>query len=157
VNCVGPRAVYDEAKRYAEALTMAYHREFAVDTKIARIFNSILADEQVLYDDGTSFRRETVGELAERLEGRTALSGFAVPAFGDDQLVRSPRATRLVGQPPAAPCFEVTPRYGRTIRVTGDHSLFVAGPGGRAEPRRVEDLEVGDRVAIVGRLGIEPR
>jgi dTDP-glucose 4,6-dehydratase len=40
VNSVGPRAVYDEAKRYAEAITMAYHREHGVDTKIARIFNT---------------------------------------------------------------------------------------------------------------------
>jgi dTDP-glucose 4,6-dehydratase len=40
VNRVGPRAVYDEAKRYAEAITMAYHREHGVDTKIVRIFNS---------------------------------------------------------------------------------------------------------------------
>ena len=40
VNSVGPRAVYDEAKRFAEAITMAYHREFALDTKIARIFNT---------------------------------------------------------------------------------------------------------------------
>jgi dTDP-glucose 4,6-dehydratase len=40
VNSVGPRSVYDEAKRYAEAITAAYCREFAVDTRIARIFNS---------------------------------------------------------------------------------------------------------------------
>jgi dTDP-glucose 4,6-dehydratase len=40
VNSVGPRAVYDEAKRYAEAITMTYHREFDVDTKIVRIFNT---------------------------------------------------------------------------------------------------------------------
>jgi dTDP-glucose 4,6-dehydratase len=40
VNSVGPRAVYDEAKRYAEAITMAYHRECGVDTKIVRIFNT---------------------------------------------------------------------------------------------------------------------
>jgi dTDP-glucose 4,6-dehydratase len=39
VNPVGPRAVYDEAKRYAEALTMAFHRTHGVDTKIVRIFN----------------------------------------------------------------------------------------------------------------------
>ena len=39
VNPVGPRSVYDEAKRYAEALTMAYHRVFGLDTKIVRIFN----------------------------------------------------------------------------------------------------------------------
>jgi dTDP-glucose 4,6-dehydratase len=39
VNPVGPRAVYDEAKRYGEALTMAFHRTHGVDTKIVRIFN----------------------------------------------------------------------------------------------------------------------
>jgi dTDP-glucose 4,6-dehydratase len=40
VNPIGPRGVYDEAKRYAEALTMAYHRQQGVDTCIARIFNT---------------------------------------------------------------------------------------------------------------------
>ncbi|MCW2500944.1 MAG: UDP-glucuronate decarboxylase [Frankiales bacterium] len=40
VNPVGPRGVYDEAKRYAEALTMAYHRTHGVDTAIVRIFNT---------------------------------------------------------------------------------------------------------------------
>jgi dTDP-glucose 4,6-dehydratase len=40
VNPVGPRGVYDEAKRFAEAMTMAYHRTHGVDTRIARIFNT---------------------------------------------------------------------------------------------------------------------
>ena len=40
VNPIGPRSVYDEAKRFAEALTMAYHRTREVDTRIARIFNT---------------------------------------------------------------------------------------------------------------------
>ena len=40
VNPIGPRGVYDESKRYAEALTMAYHRQQGVDTCIARIFNT---------------------------------------------------------------------------------------------------------------------
>jgi dTDP-glucose 4,6-dehydratase len=40
VNPIGPRGVYDEAKRYAEAMTMAYHRQQGVDTCIARIFNT---------------------------------------------------------------------------------------------------------------------
>jgi dTDP-glucose 4,6-dehydratase len=39
VNSVGPRSMYDEAKRYAEAITMAYHRLYELDTKIVRIFN----------------------------------------------------------------------------------------------------------------------
>ena len=40
VNPIGPRGVYDEAKRFAEAITMAYHRYHGVDTKIVRIFNT---------------------------------------------------------------------------------------------------------------------
>ena len=40
VNPVGPRSVYDEAKRFGEAITMAYHRTYGIDTKIARIFNT---------------------------------------------------------------------------------------------------------------------
>lgn len=50
VNCVGPRGVYDEAKRFAEALTLAYHRTHKIDTKIARIFNTF--GEKMRKDDG---------------------------------------------------------------------------------------------------------
>src|SRR5438067_9926607 len=77
VNPIGPRGVYDEAKRYAEALTMAYLRQQGVDTCIARIFNSITADEQVLYDDGRELRRESVEELAGRLARMRVAAGYA--------------------------------------------------------------------------------
>jgi len=40
VNPIGPRSVYDEAKRFSEALTMAYYRNHNLDTKIVRIFNT---------------------------------------------------------------------------------------------------------------------
>ncbi|MBW3562644.1 MAG: GDP-mannose 4,6-dehydratase, partial [Actinobacteria bacterium] len=67
VNPIGPRGVYDEAKRFAEAMTYAYHNYHGVDVRVARIFNSIMADEQVLFDDGHQLRREKVGELASRI------------------------------------------------------------------------------------------
>jgi len=50
VNPVGPRGVYDESKRFAEALTMAYHRYHGVDTRIARIFNTY--GPRMRLDDG---------------------------------------------------------------------------------------------------------
>jgi dTDP-glucose 4,6-dehydratase len=50
VDPVGPRSVYDEAKRYAEALTMAYHRTHGVDTRIIRIFNTY--GPRMMLDDG---------------------------------------------------------------------------------------------------------
>jgi dTDP-glucose 4,6-dehydratase len=50
VNPVGPRSVYDEAKRYAEAISMAYYREHGVKARIARIFNTY--GERMRIDDG---------------------------------------------------------------------------------------------------------
>ena len=50
VNPIGPRGVYDEAKRFAEALTMAYHRTHGIPTRIARIFNTM--GERMRPDDG---------------------------------------------------------------------------------------------------------
>jgi len=50
VNSVGPRSVYDEAKRYAEAVTMAYYRLYKLDTKIVRIFNTY--GERMRKEDG---------------------------------------------------------------------------------------------------------
>jgi UDP-glucuronate decarboxylase len=184
VNPIGPRGVYDEAKRYAEALTMAYHRQQGVDTAIVRIFNSILADEQVLYDDGTELRREPVEQAAARLlpyafaagyvpsrmprgAGSTAtaarpaleypLDGYTVPAFGPGGRQVAAPATHLVAHPTDARCFEVRTRYGRSIRVTGDHSIFVEGPDGQPVAQPVEELELGDRVAIARRIEVPER
>jgi UDP-glucuronate decarboxylase len=182
VNPIGPRGVYDEAKRYAEALTMAYHRQQGVDTAIMRIFNSVLADEQVLYDDGTELRRERVSDLAARLASRAVkatyepalvaagnhgatsqpaveypLDGYAVPAFDGDGRMTAARASSLIAHPTDERCFEVRTRYGRSIRVTGHHSIFVEDADGRPQARPVVELEAGDRVAIARRIEVPER
>jgi dTDP-glucose 4,6-dehydratase len=77
VNSVGPRAVYDEAKRYAEAITMAYHREHGVDTKIVRIFNTF--GPRLNPDDG----RVVSNFLAQ------AMRGDALTVYGDGKQTRS--------------------------------------------------------------------
>jgi dTDP-glucose 4,6-dehydratase len=77
VNSVGPRAVYDEAKRFAEAITMAYHREFGVDTKIARIFNTY--GPRMAPGDG-----RVVTNFLEQ-----ALTGAALTVYGDGSQTRS--------------------------------------------------------------------
>ena len=157
VNPIGPRGVYDEAKRFGEAMVMAYHRHHGLDVRIVRIFNSILADEQVLYDDGVELRRGPIGDLAERLGGAVELDGYTVPAFGPGGRLEAAQASALVGHAPTGPCYEVALRYGRTIKVTGDHSLFVEGERGAPEARPVSQLAVGDRVAIAGRLEVPER
>jgi dTDP-glucose 4,6-dehydratase len=77
VNPIGPRGVYDEAKRYSEALTMAYHRQQGVDTAIVRIFN-------------------TYGPRMRPLDGRAiptfmrqALANDPLTVFGDGSQTRS--------------------------------------------------------------------
>jgi dTDP-glucose 4,6-dehydratase len=77
VNPIGPRGVYDEAKRYAEALTMAYHRQQGVDTCIARIFNTY----------GPRMRPHDGRAIPTFL--RQALEGKPVTVFGDGSQTRS--------------------------------------------------------------------
>lgn len=64
VNPVGPRSVYDEAKRYGEALTMAYHRYYSMDTRIARIFNTY--GPRMRGDDGRAIPTLIMQALAEQ-------------------------------------------------------------------------------------------
>jgi dTDP-glucose 4,6-dehydratase len=77
VNPIGPRGVYDEAKRYAEALTMAYHRQQGVDTCIARIFNSM----------GPRMRPHDGRAIPTFL--RQALQDKPLTVFGDGSQTRS--------------------------------------------------------------------
>jgi len=77
VNPIGPRSVYDEAKRYAEAITFAYRRTYRVDTRVVRIFN-------------------TYGPRMNRGDGRVvpnfidqALKGRPITVYGDGQQTRS--------------------------------------------------------------------
>jgi dTDP-glucose 4,6-dehydratase len=77
VNPIGPRGVYDEAKRYAEALTMAYHRQQGVDTSIVRIFNTY----------GPRMRPHDGRAIPTFL--RQALSDRPVTVFGDGSQTRS--------------------------------------------------------------------
>jgi len=77
VNPIGPRGVYDEAKRFAEALTMAYHRYHGVATRIARIFNTY----------GPRMRLND-GRVVPTMLGQ-ALKGEDLTVFGDGTQTRS--------------------------------------------------------------------
>jgi dTDP-glucose 4,6-dehydratase len=77
VNPIGTRSVYDEAKRFAEALTMAYHRFHGIDTRIARIFNTY--GPRMHLDDG-----RVVPNLLQQ-----ALRGQPLTVYGDGQQTRS--------------------------------------------------------------------
>ena len=77
VNPVGPRGVYDEAKRFSEAMTMAYHRAHEVDTRIARMFNTY--GPRMRPDDGRVVSNFIV----------QALEGISLTVYGDGSQTRS--------------------------------------------------------------------
>ena len=77
VNPIGPRGVYDEAKRFAEAMTMAYHRYHKIDSKIVRIFNTY----------GPRMRLKD-GRVVPAFIGQ-ALKGEPITVFGDGRQTRS--------------------------------------------------------------------
>jgi dTDP-glucose 4,6-dehydratase len=77
VNPIGPRGVYDEAKRYAESMTMAYHRHHAIDVRIVRIFNTY--GPQMRPDDGRAVSNFLV----------QAIKGEPITIYGDGSQTRS--------------------------------------------------------------------
>jgi len=77
VSCIGPRSVYDEAKRFSEALTMAYHRTHGLDVRIVRIFNTY--GERMRPDDGRVVNTFIV----------QALLGQPITLHGDGNQTRS--------------------------------------------------------------------
>jgi len=77
VNPIGPRGVYDESKRYAEAMTMAYHRQQGIDTAIVRIFNTY--GPRMRLNDGRAIPTFL----------RQALDGQPLTVFGDGMQTRS--------------------------------------------------------------------
>jgi dTDP-glucose 4,6-dehydratase len=156
VNPIGPRGVYDEAKRYAEAMTMAYRREHGVRTSIARIFN-------------------TYGPRMRRNDGRVvcsfisqALNGEPLTVFGDGSQTRSfcfvtdlvDGLLRLLDSGEAGPVnignpdeIPVQRLAQEVLELTGSASTIVRKPLPEDDPRqRRPDITLART-----RLGWEPR
>ena len=156
VNPVGPRGVYDEAKRFAEAMTMAYHRYHRLDTRIARIFN-------------------TYGPRMRPSDGRVvsnfivqALAGRPLTVYGDGSQTRSfcyvddliegivrlfergtPEPTNL-GNPQE---FTVRELAEQVLRATGSTSPIVEHPLPTDDPK----VRQPDIARARATLGWEPR
>jgi len=156
VNPVGPRGVYDEAKRFAEAMTMAYHRVHRIDTRIVRIFNTF--GPRMRLNDG----RAIPAFMTQ------ALTGAPLTVFGDGSQTRSfqyisdlveglwrlmERGTSEpvnIGNPHEMTLLELAKRI---IRLAGSRSEIVFRPLPEDDPKvRQPDIERART-----RLGWEPR
>ena len=120
VNPIGPRGVYDEAKRYAEALSMAYHREHGVPVKLVRIFN-------------------TYGPRMRRQDGR------AVPTFMDQALGGRPLTVHGDGSQTRSLCY-VDDLVEGIWRFIGSD---VTGPVNIGNPREISVKELAEMVARI--------
>lgn len=156
VNPVGPRGVYDEAKRFAEAMTTAYRRYHGLDTRIARIFNTY--GPRMRFDDG----RAVPNFIAQ------ALRGEDVTVYGSGEQTRSlcyisdtvEGIVRLMHSEAAEPVnvgnpdeLSITQIARRIIEATGSHSTIVHRPLPVDDPKvRRPDISRAREL-----LGWEPR
>jgi dTDP-glucose 4,6-dehydratase len=156
VNPIGVRGVYDEAKRFAEAMTMAYHRAHGVDTRIIRIFNTF--GERMRLDDG---------RVLPNFMGQ-ALRGEPLTVYGDGSQTRSfcyvsdlvEGIVRVLESDHHLPVNLGNPDE-VTIREFAEEILALAGRGGRIEyrPLPADDPKVRRPDITLARrlLGWEPR
>jgi dTDP-glucose 4,6-dehydratase len=156
VNPVGPRGVYDEAKRYAEAMTMAYHRAHGIDTRIVRVFNTF-----------GPFMRVNDGRAIPAFMTQ-ALRGQPLTVFGDGSQTRSFQyisdlvdgIARLMAAPVHEPVNIGNPHEmtllelaKRILRLSGSQSPIVFQPLPVDDPRvRQPDITRARTL-----LGWEPR
>ncbi len=156
VNPIGPRSVYDEAKRFAEAITMAYHREHGVRVRIVRIFNTY--GERMRLEDGRALPNFMV----------QALQGHPLTVYGEGRQTRSlcyvldlvEGLYRLLtsseigpinlGNPEEVTILELAEAI---IRLTGSSSSMVFAPLPEDDPQRRQP----DITAAREKLGWEPR
>ena len=139
VNPIGPRGCYDEAKRFAEALTMAYHREHGIDTRIVRIFNTY--GPRMRLNDG----RVVPAFISQALKDKP------LTVFGDGSQTRSfcycsdliEGIYRLMMSETRLPVNIGNPRemtvqeFAREIiRATGSHSRIVFKPLPQDDPKQ---------------------
>jgi dTDP-glucose 4,6-dehydratase len=156
VNPIGPRGVYDEAKRFAEAITMAYHRTHGVDTRIVRIFNTY--GPRIRINDGRAIPNFLSQALTEQ----------DITVFGDGQQTRSfcyvsdliEGFVRLlksgyhdpvnIGNPIEMSLLEMAEKI---LQVTGSRSKIVFKPLPEDDPKvRQPDISLARKL-----LGWEPK
>jgi dTDP-glucose 4,6-dehydratase len=156
VNPIGVRGVYDEAKRYAEALTMAYHRRYGLETRIARIFNTY----------GPRMRRGD-GRMIPNFF-RQALAGEPLTVYGEGAQTRSLQyvddlvegLVRLMGSEECRPVNLGNPEE-RPVKAVAEMILGLCNGGGGLAYRTLPEGDPVRRCPDIGRardsLGWEPR
>jgi dTDP-glucose 4,6-dehydratase len=156
VNPIGPRSVYDEAKRFSEALTMAYHRYHKVDTRIVRIFNTYGTRMQL--NDGRvvpNFMKQALrGEALTVYGDGSQTRSFCYVSDEVDGFIRLSKSEEHlpvnIGNPSE---FTILECAKKVLEVTGSHSQIRYEPLPQDDPKqRRPDITKAKRL-----LGWEPK
>jgi dTDP-glucose 4,6-dehydratase len=156
VNPIGPRSVYDEAKRFTEALTMAYHRYEKVDTRIVRIFNTYGPRLQI--NDGrviSNFMKQALqGEPLTIYGDGSQTRSFCYVSDEVDGILRLSRSNEHlptnIGNPTE---FTILECAKLVLEVTGSKSEIVSEPLPQDDPKqRKPDITKAKKL-----LGWEPK
>ena len=156
VNPVGPRSVYDEAKRFSEAVTMAYHRYYKVDTRIVRIFNTYGPRMQL--NDGRvvpNFMKQALrGEDLTVYGDGSQTRSFCYVSDEIDGFIRLSKSGEHLPVNIGNPCeFTILECARRVLAVTGSKSKIAYQPLPQDDPRqRRPDISKARTL-----LGWEPR
>lgn len=152
VNPVGPRSCYDESKRAGEAFVKAYELQHGLDTRIVRIFNSILEDQPVVVFNDEEVHVQSIGDYVKAADFKNRI---IVPSFEPDTCKMVLReVSHVIKHPYKGDAYEIETTYGRKVRVTGDHSVFTAGDNLKPIAVPVRSLKVGDKIAVPCRLPV---
>jgi dTDP-glucose 4,6-dehydratase len=141
VDPIGPRSVYDEAKRFAEALTMAYHRYHGIDTRIVRIFNTY--GPRMHLDDGRvvpnflqqALRREALTVYGDGMQTRSfcyvddLIDGIIRLLFSDEHHPVN------IGNPVETTILEFAETINRLVKNPGG-IIYKPGQRGESDPQR---------------------
>lgn len=146
VNCNGIRSCYDEGKRIAETLAFDYHRDNGVDIRVARIFNSLTGDQNVLYYKGDQLHYKTFTECYEHIQGD--ISDVSVPCFDHNANLVIKPISAIWKHKVKKKGYKITTTWGKQVKITEDHSLFTQDQNGLPKAVFGKDLSVGDAVAV---------
>ena len=137
---------YDEGKRIAETLAFDYHRDNGVDIRVARIFNSLTGDQNVLYYKGNQLHYKTFAECYDHIH--EDISDVSVPCFDHNANLVIKPISAIWKHKVKKKGYKITTTWGKQVKITEDHSLFTQDQNGLPQAVFGKDLKVGDAVAV---------
>jgi len=153
VDPCSDRSVYDESKRMGETLVMTYRKQYGLNTRIVRIFNSLTGDQNIIYYLNGILHYEPFEVAYNKIIGNE--NNVKVPCFNNKNEVIISPISDIIKHKVNKIGFKIKTTWGKEIKITEDHSLFTRDKNGNPEPIFGRNLRIGDYIAIPNLIPIE--